>query len=424
MNESLNAPNRRLPRIVLVALFAAFLLGVGHLFALRFEKGDVYPAYSTFRSDPLGAKAFYLALENTAAINVRRNHYAFKKLRPDMETALLYLGAAARTGFSGPSAAAELDRFVKGGGHLFISFLPRKGGTGPGPDKARSSTDADTPQPATREKHPRKKAPVDDKPAALPERWGFAFDYEAMPSQADGQARPVSGAVGGGAGAPVSWHSGVYFTSLASDWKVLYQLAENPVVIERRLGRGSILLASDSYFLSNESLRAQRHPELLFRILAGRPAVVFDESHFGIRSQTGLVGLFRKYGLEWVLLSMMACLGLFVWKRATSFVPPTEEQQARTPGHYLSTRDYTTGLTSLLRRNIEPRDIMATCVAEWKKTFVTGRRLTVDLEHKLKHLNQVVERTPAAPAKRPDPVTGYNRICQILSERKDHEQTH
>jgi hypothetical protein len=50
-----------------------FVLGVGRLFVLRFKAGDMYPAYSTLRSDPLGAMVFYESLKHTGRIVVSRN---------------------------------------------------------------------------------------------------------------------------------------------------------------------------------------------------------------------------------------------------------------------------------------------------------------------------------------------------------------
>ena len=44
--------------LLLPVLLVLFGFGVLRLFRLRFETGDVYPPYSSLRSDPLGAKAF------------------------------------------------------------------------------------------------------------------------------------------------------------------------------------------------------------------------------------------------------------------------------------------------------------------------------------------------------------------------------
>jgi hypothetical protein len=47
---------------------------------------------------------------------------------------------------------------------------------------------------------------------------------------------------------------------LDSNWRVLYERGGYPVLIERVFGSGSIVLCSDSYFLSNEALRRERIP--------------------------------------------------------------------------------------------------------------------------------------------------------------------
>ena len=45
------------PLFLLLGCTAVFVFGLVRLFELRFEVGDVYPAYSSLRSDPLGAMA-------------------------------------------------------------------------------------------------------------------------------------------------------------------------------------------------------------------------------------------------------------------------------------------------------------------------------------------------------------------------------
>ena len=55
--------------LFLLAGCAAILtLGLIRLFKLRFEAGDVYPAYSSLRSDPLGTMAFYESLGKVPGI--------------------------------------------------------------------------------------------------------------------------------------------------------------------------------------------------------------------------------------------------------------------------------------------------------------------------------------------------------------------
>ena len=48
--------------LFIVIITTLFLYGVITLLIMRFQVGDVYPPYSSYRSDPLGTKAFYEAL--------------------------------------------------------------------------------------------------------------------------------------------------------------------------------------------------------------------------------------------------------------------------------------------------------------------------------------------------------------------------
>ena len=56
--------NKHVLLIVAGALFLIFVYGIVHLFILRFERGNMYPPYSSYRTDPLGSKIYYEALHN------------------------------------------------------------------------------------------------------------------------------------------------------------------------------------------------------------------------------------------------------------------------------------------------------------------------------------------------------------------------
>ena len=45
---------KRFAVVLLLLILAGFGYGLNRLFSLRFESGDIYPAYSSFRTDPLG----------------------------------------------------------------------------------------------------------------------------------------------------------------------------------------------------------------------------------------------------------------------------------------------------------------------------------------------------------------------------------
>jgi hypothetical protein len=119
-------PKTNAMRIILFLLIlATFVFGVVKLFLLRFEAGDVYPAYSSLRSDPLGGRAFYSSLENIDSARVNRNYLPLQDLEFEHRTALFYIGTAA---FDSRSVSAEwlkiFKRLTDKGGRLVLSFLP------------------------------------------------------------------------------------------------------------------------------------------------------------------------------------------------------------------------------------------------------------------------------------------------------------
>ena len=76
---------------------------------------------------------------------------------------------------------------------------------------------------------------------SLENHWGATLEVE---QGRDGPA--ISTAVttlSGGLDPEIPWHSSLYFDNPDKRWRVIYWSAGRPVIIERRLGQGSIVLA-------------------------------------------------------------------------------------------------------------------------------------------------------------------------------------
>src|SRR5262245_413385 len=115
----------RLWLMLLPLLVAVFGLGVGRLFQLRFETGDVYPPYSSFRADPLGTKALLQSLGNLRGITVQRYFKALDNLREGRGRTLFVLGAQALDmEYSTEEEYKTLEQFMFDGGRIVISFAP------------------------------------------------------------------------------------------------------------------------------------------------------------------------------------------------------------------------------------------------------------------------------------------------------------
>src|SRR5260370_37225360 len=118
---------RRLPFLILLFCAAAFAFGLFELFKLRYEAGDVYPPYSSLRSDPLGTMAFYESLARMPGISVRRDFSADNRLPTGREVAYLHLAGSSEEWASMPEALVEeVDGFLARGGRLVVTLLPQK----------------------------------------------------------------------------------------------------------------------------------------------------------------------------------------------------------------------------------------------------------------------------------------------------------
>jgi hypothetical protein len=418
-----------------------FIFGVVKLFLLRFEAGDVYPTYSSLRSDPLGSRAFYSSLENMNDNRVSRNYLTLRDLKFEDHTALFYTGVAA---FDAESVSAEwlkvFERLTRNGGRMILSFLPiekkpadwrmstcvePEGEVDNTEKGSRRDVHDDSEKPGENDENKSRTTPgrqiqdTSGKCVSLKEQWGLTFAFAEEPAEkADHFSDDLSQNHGIGLPQTISWHTALYFDELDGLWRVIYTANGRPVVIERSYGKGSLVLSADSFFLSNEAMRSERHPELLAWTLGESANVVFDETHFGIFKQPGVLGLIRKYRFQWFLFTVAVIALLFIWKNSVYFVPPPKQSQSQPGRDVSSDRDSTQGLISLLRRNIPARQLLQICTREWERSIQSQNRLRNDKLRQVKSALQMVE---TQSPKSIDPVLGYRRISKIISKGRRHE---
>src|SRR5262249_48945710 len=93
--------------------------------SLRFESGDVYPPYSTLRSDPLGAMALYESLGHLRNISVERDFSTEDRLPEGRDITYLHLGGDPKRWRALPDDLfREIDQFVGRGGRLVVTLEP------------------------------------------------------------------------------------------------------------------------------------------------------------------------------------------------------------------------------------------------------------------------------------------------------------
>ena len=439
--------------VFFIFIVLGFTLGVVKLFVLRFEAGDVYPAYSSLRSDPLGSRAFYRSLENINAASVSRNYLRLQNLKFKERTAFFYVGI---TAIDSESVSSEwlnvFERLTDTGGRLLLTFLPvekkpadwrmskcyapdekakdkEKAQQNDGHKDSENLSEQHAAENASNssdngdnKSQPAPGSQIPDNSGncvSLKEQWGLTLAFADKPADtAVNRSDDLSQIHFKGLPDSISWHTALYFDELEDHWRVIYAADGRPVIIERPYGKGSLVLAADSFFLSNEALRSERHPELLAWMIGESAYVVFDETHFGIFKHPGVLRLIKNHRFHWFIFGVAILALLFIWKNSVYFVPPTKSSRSQQSKDFVSDRESTQGLISLLRRNIPKRQLLQTCVREWERSIQPEKRSRND---KLKQIKSALQMIETQSPKSIDPVRGYRRIIKIISKERRYE---
>jgi len=253
---------------------------------------------------------------------------------------------------------------------------------------------------------------------SIKKHWGIGFEFNQNLPVKDGSYLALD-AVSSRPDLPpvISWHSNLYFDLQDKSWQVLYTSDGHPVMIERPFGKGSLALCADSFLISNEALRSERHPQLLVWLLGHNSKVLFDEAHFGIYKQPSVAALLRHYRFHRVLWVLAVMALLFVWKNAAYFVPPRKDD-VPSGADVVSDKDYTRGLIAMLRRNIPGSEILQVCGQEWERTFKNDKRVQAEAFERVK---EILRRQALSSQKRMDAVNGYRKISRTVQRTKRYE---
>lgn len=410
------------PRLVVAALVLVLFWGVGALYRLRVARGDVFPAYSSLRADPLGTRALHDAAVLLPGRTVVRWLEPLERFHANQNDLVIMSGVRRHRDLDTDEWAA-VDRAVIKGARVVVAWHaehaldgdatearlvradswmrrdapdPKESGEG----KEAESDASEEPAAQKTEKPKLKQAGPEANPRYATEQewqWGVRFLRRELLVMAD---RPDAVRT---AAAPASWpeslarwQSDLFFLPRPADgWRVLYRRGGEVVMMERTRGAGTILLLADSFILSNEAVSRERSTAVLASIFGDSSRIIFVESHLGIAVETGVAVLARRYGLGAAALTALLLAALWIWRRASPLAPILpEEAEVRL------TLAPTAGLEALLRRAVSPARLFSTCVDAWRKTASATDLQRVD-----------------ATQETTEPVAAYNRTSRALSKK-------
>lgn len=293
------------PIIILVILFAGFTAGAMYLFGVQFAAGDVYPEYSSLRTDQKGTKLLFDSLTRVPGVTATRNYLPLDVLNENA-AAVFLLGIDAHSFGEDDDTLQRIERLARRGHRVIVAMA----------------------------------APVEHTgimALALDRKWHVRFGVDSTRKHV---------------------HR-LYFTE-AKDWNVLDRVGEKILALDRDFGRGSIVLFAESGDFTNAVTAATDRLELVSMAIGASSRIVFDEQHLGIADSGSFVGLARRFRLTGLALGLGICAALFLWSSASGFPPPVGVVDLP-----LSGRTSHAGLLTLLRRHIPAGQLTATCWQEW-----------------------------------------------------------
>jgi hypothetical protein len=380
--------------LVLVGTIALRLLSV------RFAAGDMYPPYSSLRSDPLGARVLHDALADTPGLRVARSLGVELPADAAPGVTLLILGLPPADSSIVPTTLVQQwETLARGGGRVVVAFLPR----------VEDRRDRVPPPTSSL-------APEDNPVASLRDRWEFVVsrfeprDPAASPLPTEAQ-RNADAAVNHPFLPPaMPWYSLVHFGDTSSPWHTLYTQDGQPVAIERRWGAGHLVVTTDAYALSNEALRRQRQSDWIAWLLGNASQVVFEERHLGIQAVPGVAGLARRYQLHGLAAGLCLLAALWVWRSLATLVP---RHHPTTPPAPVAGHGSEQALAPLLRRVVRPHDLPQVWVDTWSQSVgrdPSWRPTTTELQTHLQ------THTPPS-SQRPSPFHTLSTLHSLVHTR-------
>jgi hypothetical protein len=413
---------KRLPLLLLLVAALLFLAGLWQLLHLRFAAGDVYPEYSTLRADPLGAKAFYESLGRL--LPVGRNFRPHLQPGEGQGTTLFLLGMASAEEPFPLEDLQELENFAAAGGRVVISLRPafteaQRGWRSPEPSTQR--TNSVPSKPGRTPRRPSRRAPPAEQAepapshdlASMAQRWKFQMKRGVTDLDEKGVYKPVTVVRKEELPLPetLPWHTASWFDKPDAVWRLIYtREKDRAVVMERKLGAGTLVLLSDSFYMSNQAMRWDRQAELLSWLVGPSQQASFDESHLGVFEQPGVASLARRYRLHGLFLSLLVLAGLFVWRNSLSFLPPPEPDPDRPQDDLVLGRESAAGFVNLLRRNLRANQVLEVCLGEWQKACAR----TVSAQ-KREQVEALIAAEKARPLRARDALATYRQCCHVLA---------
>lgn len=361
---------------------------------MRFEQGDAFPPYSSFRADPQGTKALYESLQGLPNITVSRNFKSWQRLTRTQDTTVLLLGLRhTAVEYIGGREDHSLLDYIAAGNRLIVATVADSGSMVD--DEREEDIDAIDEEEVWRSHE----LEVDFDSSSTLGTEALAYTHLGLPNT-------------------IPWRASRRLVDYDDTWNIIYQVDDSPVIMERRYGRGSVVLLTDSYLFSNEALLKERQPELIAWLLHNPSHIMFNESHLGVVEPQGIATLIREYQLSWFALSLGFVALLLIWKSSQSLIPPKAAYSAPAATRQAQ-RNLQSGYRNLLVRCIPYQELLSTCVHEWRMSHTEKQRAHPDMQKTIQAIEQTLQEPLTKAERKNQAVILYRKIQAILKRNRN-----
>ncbi|MGA1842817.1 MAG: DUF4350 domain-containing protein [bacterium] len=367
--------------IVFSILF--FVFGSYKIMTMRYKKGDVYHQYSSLRHDPMGTSILFQALKR---MGYKVETIMEEKLPEDInpqDSMLFYLSPSL---LISKETRDQIISFILRGGRVFISDEHNN----------RLMGFFDT-KIVYNENDIGKEA--DDNNEQKNNKDEQEYDTNTI---------PLEGADFTNEGLKV-----INKSSLKCKWtdtRAVFKHDNKDIILLLSHGRGNIIISSENYFVSNESLIKEPPARFLTWLLNGRKNVFVDEYHHGISYKKGTSFLLKKYNLYWFISYLGLVFFLYLWHVLPYFQTPLQ----RPPRGNSKALSSLQGYTQLLNKTIQKKKLMEICINQWIK----GNKNRFSMENFEKTIERLIKKTELTNKDNDEVlVNKYNEISNMIKER-------
>ena len=205
----------------------------------------------------------------------------------------------------------------------------------------------------------------------------------------------------------------IHQRGLLSDWKkrqTVYKCDERDVVLLLNHGKGDIVISSETYFISNESMAKAPPTTFLTWLMDGRKHVIVDEYHHGITIHKGISFLLYKYHLYWFIAYLALIFILYLWRVLPRFQAPLHRPSENNLRSYSSLQGY----TYLLTQSVPKNRLLDICMTQWLKS-PKNKFFKEKNETEIKKIEKAVRMESVG--KDEELVRHYNDISHMIKEQ-------